>query len=286
MKFLITFGLVLGFLPTPLSADAAEPAAQDLQEPWNSRYTQENATAKHVLGLWTFDGPMPGADLSGHDLNASFAGTEIEPQGRFGAALRSFPGFPVIDERHWAMVPDSPYLSPRGAFTLEMWIKPEKDIEKAANAYLLDKKYVSDTDYQLLFTAAGRTGSRILKAVLGFGNKSETWLSNPLQLEPETWYHVAFQYNGAGRGRFLINGIPWGAKTVNDVGAIAAGSRYLTIGDRSGSNYGGFPGLIDQVRISEGELEFRPVRFEQISERSCFIRMEPERVLAFEVTNL
>lgn len=286
LRSLMAFYLVLLTLPFSVVGHAAEPDSKVLQEPWQSQYTRENATGKHVLGLWTFDGKTPGADLSGHKMDAVFDGAEIEPQGRFGAAMRSFPGYPIIDKRHWAMVKDAPHLSPRGAFTLEMWIKPEKEIEKAGSVYLLDKKYVSDTDYQLVFNGAGRTGSRTLKAVLGFGNRSETWFSDPLQLEPETWYHVVFLYNGAGRGRFLINGIPWGEKTVTNVGAVAPGSRFLTIGDRNGSNYGGFPGLIDQVRISEGELEFRPVRFERISQRSCFVRMEPNRTLDFEVTNL
>lgn len=269
-----------------LELSAQEPVKQTLQEPWQSQYTQKNAVGKHVLGLWTFDGATPGADLSGNQQTASFNGTEIEPQGRFGAALRSFPGFPLEDKRHQAIVKDSPHLSPRGAFTLEMWIKPEQDFDKAHSAFLLDKKYVSDTDYQLVFNQAGRSGTRTLKAILGFGEFSETWYSNPLKLEQETWYHVAFIYNGAGRGRFLINGIPQGEKTSTSAGAITPGSRPLTIGDRNGSNYGGFPGLIDQVRISEGELEFRPVRFERVSQRSCFIRMEPQRTLDFEITNL
>lgn len=264
----------------------ADQPDKTLQEPWQSQYTAENATGKHVIGLWTFDGENPGADLSGNGLTASFNGAEIEPQGRFGAAMRSFPGFPITDERHWAAVKDAPRLSPRGAFTIEMWIKPGSDFAKASSIYLLDKKYVSDTDYQLLLTPAGRTGTRNLKAVLGFGSFSEIWFSDPLQLEQGTWYHVAFLYNGSGRGQFLINGVPRGEKTIPAVGSIAPGSRPLTIGDRNGSNYGGFPGLIDQVRISEGELEFRPVRFERISQRSCFIRMEPKRTLDFEVTNL
>lgn len=268
------------------SLSAADPESFALQEPWQSLYTHENAIGPHVLGLWTFDGSEPGADLSGNDHLATFNGAEIESQGKFGAAMRSFPGFPVEDKRHNAFVKNSPKLSPRGAFTLEMWIKPEADIKKAKTAYLLDKKYVSHTDYQLIVNPAGRTGTRTLRAVLGFGDFSETWYSNPLQLNPDNWYHIVFMYNGAGRGRFLVNGLPHGDKTVASVGAITPGTRPLTIGDRNGSNYGGFPGLIDQVRISSGELEFRPVRFDRLTQRSCYIRMEQNPSLTFQVTNL
>lgn len=257
-----------------------------LQEPWQSQYTKTNAVGKHVLGLWTFDGTDPGEDLSGNGHTAKFDGAEVEAQGRFGAALRSFPGFPVEDKRHYATVKDSPKLSPQGPFTLEMWINPDKDIDKAYSAYLLDKKYAGHTDYQLLFNRAGSSGTRILKAVLGFGASSETWYSDPIQLKSGTWYHIVFLYDGAGRGRFLINGIPHGEKIISGIGSVTAGTRPLTIGDRNGSNYSGFPGLIDQVRISQGELEFRPVLFERVSQRACFLRMEKNRTIAFRVTNL
>ncbi|HBL48441.1 MAG TPA: hypothetical protein DDZ90_34175, partial [Planctomycetaceae bacterium] len=193
-KLIQSAALLLVSLGAVASLPAADTGSIALQEPWQSQYTKENATGPHVLGLWTFDGANPGADLSGNGHQATFHGTEIEVQGKFGAAMRSFPGFPVEDKRHGASVKNSAKLSPRGAFTLETWIKPEADIEKANTAYLLDKKYVSHTDYQLLFNPAGRTGTRTLRAVLGFGDFSETWYSDPLQLEPETWYHIVFMY--------------------------------------------------------------------------------------------
>jgi len=43
--------------------------------------------------------------------------------------------------------------------------------------------------------------------------------------------------------------------------------------------------LIRFVLVRES-WSFRPVRLERISQRACFIRMEKERVLAFQVTNL
>lgn len=278
MFVLITVALFAG--------NATAQQSTGLQEPWQSQYTKSNATGKHVLGLWTFDGKDPGEDLSGNGHTAKFDGAEVDPGGRFGAALRSFPGFPIQDKRHYATVKDTPKLSPNGPFTLEMWINPGKDFHKASSAFLLDKKYVSHTDYQLVFTPPGRSGTRTLRAVLGFGASSETWYSDPLLLVPGTWYHIVFLYDGAGRGRYLVNGVPHGEKTIPSVGSIAAGTKPLTIGDRNGSNYGGFPGLIDQVRISQGELEFRPVRFERLSQRACFIRMEKDRALTFQVTNL
>ncbi len=281
---LVTFSVLS--LSICVFTNAAEAQSISLQEPWQSQYNKANATGKHVLGLWTFDGTDPGEDLSGNKHTAKFEGATVEKQGRFGAALRSYPGYPVEDKRHYAKVKDSPRLTPQGAFTLEMWIKPDNDFNKSSSAFLLDKKYVSHTDYQLVFAPASRSGTRVLKAVLGFGAASTIWYSDPLQLKPGTWYHVVFLYDGAGRGRFLIDGIPHGEKTVSGLGSVADGTKPLTIGDRNGSNHGGFSGLIDQVRISAGELEFRPVRFERVSQRANFIRMEKDRTLGFQVTNL
>ncbi|MCH9652679.1 MAG: hypothetical protein K0U86_00220 [Planctomycetes bacterium] len=286
LRYIRTAALFFLFISTGTVIHSAEPQSTELQEPWRSQYTKANAAGKHVLGLWTFDGSNPGEDLSGNGHTAKFDGAVVDPKGRFGAALRSFPGFPVEDKRHYATIKDSPKLSPHGPFTLEMWINPDKDFNKSSSAFLLDKKYVSHTDYQLVFSPPGRSGTRTLKAVLGFGASSEIWYSDPLLLKPGTWYHIVFLYDGAGRGRYLVNGIPHGEKTIDSVGSIAAGTKPLTIGDRNGSNYGGFPGLIDQVRISQGELEFRPVRFDRISQRACFIRMEKDRALTFQVTNL
>ena len=41
----------------------------------------------------------------------------------------------------------------------------------------------------------------------------------------------------------------WQLATLVGFGAVVPGKKELSIGDRLGSNYGGFPGLIDEVRI-------------------------------------
>jgi len=60
----------------------------------------------------------------------------------------------------------------------------------------------------------------------------------------------------------------------------------LSIGDRIGSYYHGFPGFIDQVRISTGAREFRRLRLEQVSERRVFVRYEPDVRIRLTATNL
>ncbi len=53
-----------------------------------------------------------------------------------------------------------------------------------------------------------------------------------------------------------------------------------------GSLYHGFPGFLDQVRLSSGVLEFRRIRVEPIFKRASFVRMESPATLQFAVTNL
>ena len=265
----------------------AQAAAPQLSEPWQFAYQGNDATGPHVLALWTFDSGPQIADASGHGHTAKLEDAKINPKGRFGACLESFTGWPISDKRHRALVKSDPRLSPEGAFTLEMWINPKPELAtKYPDSFLLDKKYVSHTDYQLILGEADRFGGRALRAVLGFGKDSSTWRSSPLRLEPGKWHHIAFTYDGAGTGSFFVDGKPWGSQTIEGRKAVAPGNKPLSIGDRNGSLYHGFPGLIDEVRISAGALEFGRARFARLPGRNCFLRMEPGAVQRFQVTNL
>ncbi len=265
----------------------AEAPGIALREPWDREYAGQAATGEHVLGLWQFGASDPGKDASGRGHDAALNGATIDEEGRFGACLKCSPGWPLEDKPHRALVPDSPALSPRGAFTLEMWLcLSEEKLPERYEPFLLDKKYVAHTDYQFVLGAAGRGGSRVLRSCLGFGEDSSTWYSQPQDFEPGTWYHVAFTYDGQGTGAFYVDGVPAGARTIPGRGAVAGGSHRLSIGDRIGSRYHGFPGRIDQVRIASGVLEFRRAALRNASERSCFVRMEPGAAVRVEVTNL
>lgn len=265
----------------------AEEAAVRLCEPWQAEYQGEDAKGKHVIALWEFEPGDKVEDASGQGRTGALRGAKISPNGRFGACLETFPGWPVEDKEHRAMVPNHASLSPKGAFTLELWIKPKAELNKDyPESFLLDKKYVAHQDYQMILGPASRSGERVLRVCLGFGGDSATWYSQPLQLETGAWYHLAFTYDAAGDGRFYLNGLPWGGQKNPGREAVTPGKHPLSIGDRVGSYHHGFPGFIDQVRISNGVLEFRRAKFEMVSDRRCFVRMEPSASLRFAVTNL
>jgi len=256
-----------------------------LTETWSTGYTGRDANGPHVLGYWQF---KPGAvtnDSSGKGHHLTLAGATAAAQGRFDGALESFPGWPVGDQRHAAFVAPKPALSPKGAFTVEMWIKPKPELTAGLQPVLLDKKYVAHTDYQFRLTPAEKSGTRHLQVTLGFGDASDTMHSEAFP--PGTnWQHVAFTYDGAGEVRFYRNGMPLGVVRKPGRGPVAPGRAVLSIGDRVGSYYAGFPGFIDEVRICDGALEFRSVAVEWRTERRTWLRMERAQPVPVAVRNL
>ncbi|MHB8902093.1 MAG: LamG-like jellyroll fold domain-containing protein [Thermoguttaceae bacterium] len=284
LKWLARAALMIAAV-APWSSAAETPAR--LREPWKQPYQGQDATGKHVVALWTFDGQEPLKDASGNGLDLQLQGAELQPQGKFGGALLSRPGWPVADDPHCARCPDAPGLSPPGPFTIEMWFCPDAQLAgDYPEAFLLDKKYVADTDYQLILGAPSKDGSRTLRACLGFGTHSANWHSDPLKLETGKWIHLAFTYDAQGTGSFFCDGAPCGSVRNEGCGPTAPGSQPLTLGDRNGSYYHGTPGLLDQVRICRGVLEFRPLAMVRVSDRSCYVRMEQKAFQVFRITNL
>ncbi len=270
-----------------LSAIVFSGEPSPMCEPWEAQYAGRDASGPHVVALWQFAPGAETADASGHGHTLTFHGAQPHAAGRFGGALESSRGWPAEDKRHAAVAKNHPSLSPQGAFTLEMWIQPKPELNvDYPQAFLLDKKYVAHDDYQLILEAPDKQGARVLHAVLGFGDGSSGYFSRPVRFEPGKWYHVAFVYDGAGTGSFFLNGRPWGSSRVPGRAAISPGRHPLSLGDRIGSYYHGFPGLIDQVRISRGALEFQRVKLARTSDRGCFVRMEKGAAVRLEVRNL
>ncbi|MEO6740370.1 MAG: LamG-like jellyroll fold domain-containing protein, partial [Chthoniobacteraceae bacterium] len=254
-------------------------------ETWQNSYTGSDAHGPHVLGYWKFAPGTATADSSGKGHALTFDGARATEGGKRDGALESFPGIPVEDRRHAALAAAHPALSPKGAFSAELWMKPGVNLTPALSPFLLDKKYVAHTDYQWRLSAADQGGARRMQVSLGFGEDSETMHSEPFQ--PRTdWQHVAFTYDGAGEVRFFRNGAPLGIVRRPGRGPVAPGKHVLSIGDRVGSSYAGFPGLLDEVRLCARALEFRPVAVEFRAERRTWLRMEKAEPVGVVVRNL
>jgi len=257
-------------------------AAEPVCEAWHVPYTGEDATGPKVIGFWTFANVK---DASGKGRDAVLHGATLASDTRVGTCLESFCGWPVQDKRHAAVVANHPSLSPKGAFTLEMWIRPKPEFADYPEAFLADKKYVAHTDYQWTLGAADAGGQRRLHLRLGFGDDSENYGSEPSLFVTNQWTHLAVIYDGSGTVRFFRDGASLGSATRTGRSRIAPGSHPLSIGDRIGSLYHGFPGYLTQVRLCQGALEFRPITLAAASDRSVFIRMEKTPSLRFMLTN-
>ncbi|MBL9130624.1 MAG: LamG domain-containing protein, partial [Verrucomicrobiaceae bacterium] len=271
--------ILLGVLCLPLASFA-------LQETWESGYTKEDATGAHVLAYWKFDGDAALKDVSGKGNDLTLQGAVLSSKGKFDGGLEAFPGFPVQDKRHGAVTAAKPKLSPKGAFTLEMWIRAKTEFKPELRCFLLDKKYVDHTDYQWQIGEADKGGMRRMFVTLGFGAESKQIYSLPFKLDADVWQHVAFTYDAAGEGKFYRDGVALGGGKLAGFGAVTPGVKALSIGDRLGSNYGGFPGFIDEVRICEGVLSFERVAMQIAATRSVWRRMETAKLIDIVVTNL
>lgn len=280
-----TVALLAALASSSSPARAEDPPAGTC-EPWDEEYEGNDATGRHVVALWSFDGKNPWEDASGrgHTLQPKGA-TARARGGRFGGCMESSRGWPKEDRVHAAIAPDHATLSPGGAFALEMWIAAGDDLAGYAESYLLDKKYVADDDYQVMLTAASPQGMRRLVANLGFGDGSFAFTSDEARFEAGDWHHVAFTYDGRGRGRFFLDGSAFGGGEAPGRESVHAGKHPLSIGDRIGSYFHGFPGLIDQVRITIGLPEFQKVSLSLATERRAYVRRESPPALSIRVTN-
>ena len=253
--------------------------------PWQEAYTGAQSKGPQIIGHWKFDDEAPARDSGPNNLSGKLIGAVITKAGKFSGALESFPGWPSSDKHHALMVANHPSLSPKGAFTLELWLKAKPELASSSTAYLVDKKYASQNDYQLLLVAPDKSGARRVQLNLGFGQDSDAFFTNPVVFAPGEWHHLACTYDGAGTARFFLDGSSLGMMKRQGRGAISPGVHPLSIGDRVGSNYGGFAGYLDEVRITNIAQDFSPASISMTMDRKTWVRGEPSPGIALEIHN-
>jgi hypothetical protein len=276
MIFVRTFTLLVCVGLSPV-------AAAPLQETWQTGYEGQDATGPHVLGYWKFSSGAELKDSSGrgHDLKLSGATLGIEGQSGSGLKCEYAP------TKSHSVKTEGNDLSPPGPFSLEMWVRPNAD-DSAESCYLVDKRYTPDnhTDYSWMLMKAEKSGLRRMSITLGFGSSSETFHSEPVEIKADDWQHLAVTYDAMGTVTFYRNGSLTSQSTRAGLGAVRSGTKPLHIGDRVGSTYSGFPGIIDSVRLSRGALRFENVDLQIRSDRRVWQRMEKAKPLTITCTNL
>lgn len=295
-RILIVLGIALSLPWWSAARGADEKPAEAAPAAWQKPYAGQDAAGPSVIGLWHFDAGAEKTDSSGHghDITTLRGRTRFTANGKFAGALE---GFACADgeanKPEGAVIKNHADLSPPGAFTLEMWMQLKPESAEAKQAILLDKKYYTylrneiaqaNYDYCLLLNRAGTQWT--MRALLGFSTDSLLCDSSPVTLETGAWHHLALTYDGAGTVRFFVDGQPAGKAAYPGRGAISPGPYDLFIGGRVGSTYEGFPGLIDEVRISKGvPAEFAGrLDVRMPAGRTAFFRMEKAQV-ALTVSN-
>lgn len=232
--------------------------------PWKRLYSGEEASGAQVMALWQF---LPGretADTSGRGRALTLRGdSRFADDGPVEGTrcLESFATDPKDGKGQGAMAAHDPTLTPTGAFTMEWWMKPKAGFEQQKNMTLLDKMYVNykhsnpaaecQRDYMVTLDRSGE-GAHVLNVFLGHGDAVSQYTSTSFRLTAGEWRHAAFTYNGAGLGRFFVDGKEAGRTANEGRGPVVGGKYSLAVGDRSGSSYSGFPGFIGQVRMMNG----------------------------------
>ena len=270
------------------------PAEPQEQQPWHFVYTDQDATGPSVIALWQFEPGAETEDSSGSGHALKFMGdTRIAKDGRFGSCLDCSAA--IKDGHQGAYAARHPALSPLGAFTAEVWFRLKPDERKSNAAFLLDSKYFhyardearANTGYMLYLRRSRRNW--IPTASLGFGKDSEFFGAKALTIEPGGWHHIALTYDGAGTAQFFFDGRSIGTRELKGRGPIMRSRYGLAIGDRHGSTHYGFPGYIDQVRISKGVVPFCTgaivVRIGSANGRTAFVRMERDVQVQIAVHN-
>lgn len=279
-----------------LAGARSAPTAEDQgAQPWQQQYAGDEATGENVIALWQFLPGEEGKDGSGHghDLELRGEGRFVE-DGMFGSCLESFPASDGNDTAQGAYARNQDDLNPSGAFTLEAWFNPKLEMDQCDVTFLLDKKYYyyakdlpqANQGYCLYLRRMGEN-QRKMVAYLGFGTDSLEYQSREFSAEPGQWQHVAFTYDGAGTGRFFLNGEAFGRTTHEGRAGITPSTYDLTIGDRYGSTHTGFPGYIDQVRISNGCVPFFAgvLEVSVAGTRTAFVRMEQDQHVSLRIVN-
>ncbi|MEJ5341812.1 MAG: LamG-like jellyroll fold domain-containing protein [Thermogutta sp.] len=268
---------------------SAQPLlGESSQSVGNSSAAQQSSqgpSGQNIIACWQFLPGQETADNSGHGHELRLRGaSRFVPGGVTGNCLECFSSANNPEVGNGAVVRNDPRLTPEGAFTLELWIKPKAELDTCSVAFLLDKKYLhypretpeANCDY-CLYLRRTDPGKFRLVAYLGFGQDSAEFVSQEVSLLPDCWVHLAFAYDGAGVGRFFLNKQAIGRTVHPGRGPVSPGKYDLVIGDRYGSLYSGFPGYIDEVCIhagipnwAQGGLE---VELASLA-RTAFLRME------------
>ncbi|HCU34360.1 MAG TPA: hypothetical protein DGT21_02615 [Armatimonadetes bacterium] len=207
-----------------------------------------------TFALWSFDRDDPACEALWADYEAQHRGrARVVEDGKSGGCLESFAS--VDDSAEGLEISRAPAIGPSGRFSVECWLKPKPEMVEASMSMLLDCNYHLCTHESAranggfaLFLKRGKDGLRP-RVILGFGDRTVSFIAAPVQLEAGTWYHIGFVHDAAGAVTVYLDGTEIGGGKVA-AGATAPARHALIIGGRVGSTHTGCAAFIDEVRLA------------------------------------
>lgn len=205
--------------------------------------TQQNGLAAY----YAFDEPTGTAtyDESTNGYNGSLVGTPNRVAGKLNGALEFTGATNYVNA--------GTYSIGGSAMTVSAWVQGSPLSGEARIAAKSNGQAESDHDW-MFGLGAGAGATETLRIRLKTGGVTSTFATAPLGLVDNTWYHVAFTYDGSNVKAYL-NGNEVGsfAKT----GTLDQSSLPVRIGsgdDGSGGPAAVWDGLIDEVKIYSRSL--------------------------------
>lgn len=278
----IFYSLSLLFISATYANDA---------ELWKKPFAGAEINGAGVTALWEFKKLSETKDSSANAINIKLQGdSKFAADGVFGGnCLESFPtaenkAMGAICEKKLSL------KAPENKLAVEAWIKLKNESFPKSNlAVIADCKGIfypkegsnANSGFSL-YLEKNPQGKISTVVNLGFGEKSETFRSRPMEIEPGKWTSIAFTYDGEGRCSIFVNAARVAFSSKPGYTAVAEPFYMLSLGERAVSSYSGFPGFIGQVRVSKFIPDYLEVPFKiSISPtkgRSVLVRMEDVKI--------
>jgi hypothetical protein len=184
-----------------------------------------------------------------------------------------------------------PELSPPGGFRLSLKFALKKPSSSQRYLMLWDSK----CDFYAKKNSGIRENSGFTVALqrlpsgyrprawLGFGRATATLAGKTIKLAVGKTYTLTFDYDGAARAKFSLDGVTLSTFQVNPGGPVAPSCFRPVIGDRVLGNYFRFDGRIFKVSLYSRPAARQTVK---IIGRRVFIRNEKNATLQIEVRKL
>ena len=212
----------------------------------DATYGAENAWDSSFVGVWhlaedanTTAGGY--ADSTNNDNDGTGVSMSADAAGKLPSKAQDF--VPYSD---YITVDDDATLDPTAAITISAWVYP--DTNPNPNGYIVDHQ----NQFSLLIDNSGTRGRFLLKSASIFLDIN----TGATTIGTSTWGHLVGRYDkdaGSPQGSLWLNGSSEATATATT--AIGTTTRKVRFGmytnnDGAPSNTWDFPGLIDEVRIS------------------------------------